>query len=437
MSGGSKRTEDKTGTTNATTSGVNSTVINGKTTGTTNATTLGTTLGTTTGTTSGTTKNVADPYALAKPGLDTALRDALGLYKTNSLDRYVGPSAETKSGLAGLLSSAKSGKSGLAAALGTFTGFAGGGGSVGSGAQTDIAGRAITAGGNAVGTGAQTSLAGKALAPSYSEANLAGVARGDLLNADDPNFEHLLSRSTDAAALAAKQAAGARGRYGGDYAADNVTRAVGDIEAEARYKRLTDERSRQVEANSLMDQQRQAGLNTSLNASNSASSIDAGNLDRILSGLGLGLNASNSATSIDAANRERQLSAAGQVPAAYDATLKPSQTMVDVGRTKEADLKAKADVKSNNLQALLGVLGAATPYGTSSTTSTGKTTGTSTDKTTQKTVGTTNATTTQSTLEKLLGRVLSKEEATAIAKQPNNLLSQILGGGLGLASLLL
>jgi hypothetical protein len=315
-----------------------------------------------TGNTSGTSVTGVSPYSLAKPGLQAGLSGLMSLYNKGQLAPKPSTSAWTNQGIDSVIANAKAGAPALQTGVNAFKGFAGGG--------------------NTVSSAGQTAIAGKALGPSYSEGNLAGVARGDFLNADDPNFERLLSRSTDSASLAAKQAAGARGRYGGDYAQENVARTVGDTEAQARYQRYNDERSRQVEANSLMDQMRQGGLN-------------------------IGLNATNSASSIGAANRDRQLTAAAGLPGAVDSLMNPGRAVIGAGQLYEGRSDERNAAPANNLMALLQGLGIATPYGTTATTTSGTQTG--------STTGTTNG--------------------TATTKQPSNLISQLLGGGLGLASL--
>lgn len=278
------------------------------------------------------TTNTMLPYGKGKDLLNTGLADALNLYKGGKLNPYVAPSASTNNALQGLSKAALASRPSLNSALSTFTNFSKGGGNISSGAQTDIA--------------------GKAMAPSYSEQNLAGVAAGDMLNKDDPNFERLLASAKDSAGTAARMSAGGMGRYGGDFAQTEVARTVGDLEAGQRYQRLNDERTRQVEANSLMDSMHQAGL-------------------------GLGLNATNSASSIDAANKDRQMGAAGAIPGAYQATLDPYKTALDVGHEYDANNAARLGNKGANLSSLAQIMQMISPYGTQIGTQTSTGTGTS------------------------------------------------------------
>jgi hypothetical protein len=129
------------------------------------------------------------------------------------------------------------------------------------------------------------------------------------------------------------------GRTGSDYHQTAVARQVGDTTAGMDYQRLQDERARQVEANSLMDQMRQAGM-------------------------GLGLNAANSASAIQGSNYDRQLGAAGEVPGAYQATLSPYQTITGIGQQQDADLAAKRGAPGYNLSSLAQLLGMSQGFGT-------------------------------------------------------------------------
>lgn len=342
-------------------------------TGTNSGTTSGSLFNALSGITRGgtTTTGRVDPYRGATPLLSTTLKDAMSLYKRGGLNPYVNPSNATQTALSGMGTVAMRGQPSLNTALSTFQGFAGGG--------------------NQVGTAGQDNIYSEALGPSYSEGNLGGVARGDFLNREDPNFERVLGAASEKAETAARMAAGAKGRYGGDYAQTEVGRTVGDLQAGARLDQYNTERSRQVEANSLMDQMRQAGL-------------------------GLGLNAANSSTAVQADNRNRQLSAAGGVGEAYDNTLDPYRALEHIGQVRDADALKKAGTGSANLASLAQLLGVANPF--SSTTGTTKTKGT------QDTVNTGTQTGTQT------------GSTTGTAQGPDNTVGEIAGLGLTGASLL-
>lgn len=292
-----------------------------------------------------TTTQQTTPFGNTQGLLTSGLTQAQNLFGTGKLAPYAGISNTTRGGLAEVVAAGNVGKPALWGALNTAGNFSKGQG--------------------AVGTGGQDQVFGAAMGPSNSEQNLAGIARGDLLGRNDADFERLLSGVSEKAATAARMAAGANGRYGGDYAQDAVARAVGDVESGYRVNQLNTERDRMMQANSMLDQFRQSGLN-------------------------LGLNAANSRSSIQSANSDRQLGATQAIPGLYEAAMSPYRSKVEAGRIMDADAQARADVPGNNLAALMQILGASSPYATQ----------------------------------------------TATTKGPNNTLSQVLGGGLGLASLL-
>lgn len=168
--------------------------------------------------------------------------------------------------------------------------------------------------------------------------------------------------------------AGGMGRTGSDYHQTAVARQVGDTVAGMDYNRLQDERTRQVEANSLMDTMRQAGLN-------------------------LGLNATNSKTAIDTSNKDRQLGAADRIPGILDAKTSLYDQIKGVGDIYQQDAQNRKGNTALNLNSMLQMLQNYSPYGITSSTQTGATTQTQTD--------------------------------------PKNLFGKLAGGGLSLASLLL
>lgn len=301
-----------------------------------------------------TNTTINGPYPKATGALDDLLKRATSLFKTNSLNPYVGMSGTANQALTGLKNTAYAGRSGLTDAFKRLQ-------ALGSGAAD-------------VRSAGQQTIANRALLPSYSEKNLGDVASGALLDRADPNFERLLARSTDNAATAARMSAGARGRYGGDFAQTEVARTVGDLEAQQRYQQYQNERDRQVQANQLMDEQRQAGLTT-------------------------GLNALNSRTAIDASNRDRRMQAITSVPSMYQATLDPWKTIADVGTAYQTDTANRLGAPGKNLSSLAQLLQGLSGYGTNYQTGT------------------------------------QIDNNTSTTKQPTNW-AQILGGGLGLADLL-
>jgi hypothetical protein len=112
------------------------------------------------------------------------------------------------------------------------------------------------------------------------------------------------------------------------------------------------------------------------------------------SGLGLGLNAYNSASSIQGANQDRRYNASQAIPGMSEAYMMPGQIMQGVGNAYQADAMAQKGTPGMNLQSLMNILQGTNQFNTT----TGGTTGS--------------------------------------AQGPDNTLGMILGGGLGLTSLL-
>ena len=139
--------------------------------------------------------------------------------------------------------------------------------------------------------------------PSYSEQNLSAIARGDLLDREDPNLERLLERASQKASDQVALQAGSMGRFGGGVHQGTVAREVGDMQAQARLEQYQRERDAQVQANSMMDQYRLADDATRLNALSGLGSTYS-------TGQGQSLNAANSASQIDAGNRDARFRAA-------------------------------------------------------------------------------------------------------------------------------
>lgn len=86
------------------------------------------------------------------------------------------------------------------------------------------------------------------------------------------------------------------------------------------------------------------------------------------SGLGIGLNAQNSASAIQAGNQDRRFNANNEIPGAVAATFAPYQQITDIGRAKDVDRVNKNGTAGTNLASLMQILGIASPYGTTTTT---------------------------------------------------------------------
>lgn len=261
------------------------------------------------------------PYPLAKPLLNTGLTDALNLYKSHRLNPFTPLSRTTTNGLAGLTSQAISNRAPLQQSLQRFRNMAGGSGDVSSSGQLDIAHRA--------------------LGPSMTEQNLSGIAHGDLIGQGDPTYDRLRQRALEDASTEASMQASGMGRTGSDYHQAAVGTRVADTVGSMDYQRMQDERARQVEANSLIDQLRQSGM-------------------------GIGLNAQNSATAVQTGNQDRRFNANAAIPGAADATLSPYASILGAGSTLDANNAAKAGTGGANLSSLMQLLGLASSYGTTS-----------------------------------------------------------------------
>lgn len=109
-------------------------------------------------------------------------------------------------------------------------------------------------------------IGNQAMGPSYAEQNLSGIARGDMLDRLDPNFERSLAVARNNASNQIGEGASAAGRYGSQNWADNVAKTVGDYEATQRVNQYNNERANQMSANSMLDSSRFQGLGMGLNA---------------------------------------------------------------------------------------------------------------------------------------------------------------------------
>jgi len=112
-------------------------------------------------------------------------------------------------------------------------------------------------------------IANNANAPSFTQQNLSGIARGDMLDREDPNFERALAAASESAANQINLGASGAGRYGGAIHQGNVAREVGNYEAGQRVNQYNTERANQVNANQAIDSQRMAGMGMGLNANQS------------------------------------------------------------------------------------------------------------------------------------------------------------------------
>lgn len=182
-----------------------------------------------------TATSTSEPYAPAKPALQTTLNDAGKLYGSGvGGGIYTGPTSAPMSGqqLSGLNNMEH-------VALSWKPWMQSGGGKLG-----DI------------------SEAG----PSYSERNLEGVASGKFLGGGDPHFEDLLGISSRKAQDAVNLQASGMGRMNSGANYGNVAREIADIQTGARSNQYNTERANQMNANNMLDTQRENGFNRKLAA---------------------------------------------------------------------------------------------------------------------------------------------------------------------------
>lgn len=340
-----------------------------------------------------TQSTVSEPWSAAQPALRTGLADAQNLYSSGIGSQvYTGStvvpfSQQTTSAMNDIQNRAQAnmGGQGLSgqyqgiinsggfnapqqSAMGGIAGFGQGAGNVSTGRIDQLGNMSMNnpamrgyghaaSGGLGVSSAAQTGIGQSAMGPSYSEQNLSGIARGDMLNRTDPNFERALSSASDAAANQINMGASSAGRYGSAVHQGNVAREIGDLQAGARVSQYNQERANQFNANQALDAQRMAGLGMGLNAANSASGIDQANQQMRMAGIqGLGgtyansigqaLGAAGQSAGIQQNNNAQQLSALqqlfnagqagiGNLGGAYSGMMQPTQDLMGIGSMYE------------------------------------------------------------------------------------------------------
>lgn len=192
---------------------------------------------------------------------------------------------------------------------------------------------------------------------SYAEDNLSDVASGEYLHRKDPHFEQALARSMSDASNDVNMGAAAAGRYGSAVHQGNVARELGDMSASARLDQYYREREAQMQANSMLDTQRNANLDTRFDVARAREEQYAQSLAQQMqaaslmdaerrAGLGIQLDAANSISANQASDYDRQLAAsqqayiAGQqslnnMQTAYRGKNAPAQDLIAVGQAFE------------------------------------------------------------------------------------------------------
>lgn len=147
------------------------------------------------------------------------------------------------------------------------------------------------------------SMAGKQN-PYASQQNLSGIASGQYLNREDPNFERMLQLAGERAATEAGLVSSGMGRYGSGAHQGVVTRNVGDMEANARMGQYQYERNAQMQANQMLDAARAQQDATRLSALSGQASTYADDRNRQLAAI-------NALGGLSASDMDRQLAAIG------------------------------------------------------------------------------------------------------------------------------
>ena len=186
----------------------------------------------------------------------------------------------------------------------------------------------FAAGGGDISAALQQQLAASGGNPSMAEQNLSNIARGGYLDRNDPIFEAVLKRSTDAAANAVNQQASAMGRTGSGTNQQVLASEIGALQNNARLGQYNQERQNQMGAIGMIDDRQNQAFNNQLGAANSASQLQGSNMDRRLNGIsgqggtfqggiGQGLQAAGLSTGVQGQNvGNRMAGLGGQLNAA-------------------------------------------------------------------------------------------------------------------------
>lgn len=95
--------------------------------------------------------------------------------------------------------------------------------------------------------------------PSYSEQNLAGMARGDYLSGN-PHLNDIIANSSRDIRESVADTASGMGRYGSGAHQSALARQVGDMSAGLRYQDYNNQQAQMMAANQMIDANRFAGL---------------------------------------------------------------------------------------------------------------------------------------------------------------------------------
>jgi hypothetical protein len=268
----------------------------------------------------------SEPWAAAQPALKTGLGDAQNLYKSGvGSQAYTGSTVipfaqQTARGMYGIEQSARHNE-GTGPLGRQYQNIIDNGGFNAQQGSAITGMNYFTTGARDVSSDRTNQIGQMATGPSYSEQNLMGIARGDMLNREDPNFERILGRTRDNTQNAVSMGASAAGRYGSGIHQGNVAREVGDVEANARLGQYNQERANQMSANQMVDGQRMQGLGLGLNAAGQAAGIQSDNYARRMAALQQEFNAGQQGFN--------------NLSTAYDAMNAPARDMMGIGSMYE------------------------------------------------------------------------------------------------------
>jgi hypothetical protein len=252
-----------------------------------------------------TSTTTQEPYGASKPLLNTAMGDAMKMYKDGSINAgqkintAVPFSQESKYGLQGMENNARNaaGQSPFRDMLGDF--------------------------GDTYGQGGFNDQQRTAMNP------MTATARGDYLNRVDPNFEKVLATSKENAGADVNSMMAGMGRFAGGAHQGILADKMGNMDASARLGQYNTERDRQMSAANSLFGMGQQGMNNVGNAGDVWSSLLAGQ------------------------------------DSPYNAMMGVGSLKEDLAGRKLDDKIRQANLPMSNIQSLLGVASGAGNYGTS------------------------------------------------------------------------
>lgn len=172
--------------------------------------------------------------------------------------------------------------------------------------------------------------------PSYSEQNLAGVAGGEAFGGD-PYFKRALDAQLQDIQNRVNSSFSGSGRYGSGANTDVLAKQLGDTAASALSQNYQFEAGRQLQANQLLDAQRQQDIANRFTGAAGAANVGQNAFQNRLAALqGLtGTQQQNIANQANAATAGGQLSLSAQQDALRAAALAPGQQQAQIDRLNQ------------------------------------------------------------------------------------------------------